>query len=90
MSTPARDEPLGPWIYTDPGGRKYLVDIVPVERDPTLDEGMQPKAVVFQTEEGWIRVSPVGHDFSPQDLSDEEILRILKCAAGKPVPESGL
>jgi hypothetical protein len=89
MSTPASKEPLGPWIYTDPDGREYLVDLVPLERDPTLEDRLQPKAVVFQTEEGWIRVAPVGHDFSPADLSRPELFRVLQCAAGRPAGGTG-
>ena len=83
------EEPRGPWIYTDPDGRRYLVDVVPGERDSTLEERLQPKAVVFQTEEGWLRVSPVGHDFSPADLTPAEILRVLHFAAGTSIPEIG-
>lgn len=79
----------GPWIYKDPDGRRYLVQVVPMERDPTVDERLQPKAVVFQTEEGWIRVSPVGHDFSPERLSRAELLSILQHAAGRPASDSG-
>ena len=82
----AHDSPpsAGPWMYDDPDGRRYLIQVVPMERDPTVDEDRQPKAVVFQTDEGWIRVSPVGHDFSPEKLSRAEILNILQHAAGKP------
>ena len=79
---PATSE--GPWIYEDPDGRRYLVQVVPLERDPTVDEDRQPKAVVFQTDEGWIRVSPVGHDFAIERLSREQILSILQHAAGRP------
>ncbi len=75
-------ESEGPWIYKDPDGRKYLVQIVLMEHDPTVGARLQPKAVVFQTEEGWIRVSPVGHDFSPSELSGSEIQKILQHAAG--------
>jgi hypothetical protein len=89
MRIAASEEPRGPWIYTDPDGRRYLVDVVPGERDSTLEERLQPKAVVFQTDDGWIRVSPVGHDFSPADLTAAEILRLLQCAAGKPIQELG-
>jgi len=73
----------GPWMYQDPDGRRYLVQIVPLEHDPTVEENLQPKAVVFQTDEGWLRVSPVGHDFTLADLSPDEILRILQHAAGR-------
>lgn len=73
----------GPWMYQDPDGRRYLVQIVPLENDPTVDAKLQPKAVVFQTDEGWLRVSPVGHDFTLTDLSPDEILRILQHAAGR-------
>ena len=79
----------GPWMYEDPDGRSYLVQIVPLERDPTIDESLQPKAVVFQTDEGWIRVSPVGHDFRIESLSREQILAILQHAAGRPVADAG-
>lgn len=68
----------GPWIFEDGIGRRYLVQVVPMERDDTMDESLQPKAVVFQTDEGWIRVSPVGHDFALEELSREEILSILR------------
>lgn len=78
------ETPAGPWIYEDPDGRRYLIQLVPMEHDPTVDETMQPKAVVFQTDEGWIRVSPVGHDFSPEKLSREQIQQILQHAAGRP------
>lgn len=71
-------------MYADSAGREYLVQLVPMERDRTLPENMQPKAVVFQTEEGWIRVSPVGHDFSPDDLSSEEIVTLIRHASGRP------
>lgn len=84
----SQDSP-GPWIYKDPDRRKYLIQIVPMEYDPTVDEGLQPKAVVFQTEEGWIRVSPVGHNFSPSDLSQAEIAKLLRHAAGKPPEAAG-
>lgn len=89
MSPSSSENSPGPWIYKDPDGRKYLIQIVPMEYDPTVDEGLQPKAVVFQTEEGWIRLSPVGHDFSLSDLSQSEVLKLLRHAAGKPVEESG-
>ena len=79
---PATSE--GPWIYEDPDGRRYLIQVVTLERDPTVDEHLQPKAVVFQTDEGWIRVSPVGHDFAIERLSREQILSILQHAAGRP------
>lgn len=78
----------GPWMYEDPDGRSYLIQVVPLERDPTVDEKLQPKAVVFQTDEGWIRVSPVGHDFQLEKLSREEILNILQHAAGRPNRDS--
>ncbi len=84
MRKPSSREPEGPWIYTDPDGRRYLVQIVPLEHDPTLDEDLQPNAVVFETDEGWIRVSPVGHDFSLNHLSGAEVLKILQHAAGRP------
>lgn len=77
----------GPWMYEDPDGRRYLVQIVPLEHDPTVADTMQPKAVVFQTGEGWIRVSPVGHDFAIEKLSRSEVLSILQLAAGRPVRE---
>jgi hypothetical protein len=76
-------------MYEDPDGRRYLVQVVPLERDPTIDESRQPKAVVFQTDEGWIRVSPVGHDFQLESLSREQILAILQHAAGRPVRGAG-
>ena len=81
----ARDPeaPQGPWIYEDPDGRRYLVQIVPLEHDPTVGDNLQPKAVVFQTDEGWIRVSPVGHDFAIEKLSRTQILSILQLAAGR-------
>lgn len=85
MGKPASAKPLGPWLYTDPNGREYLMQLVPMERDPTLEDSRQPKAVVFQTEEGWIRVTPVGHDFLPEALSASEILVLLQHAAGRPV-----
>jgi hypothetical protein len=78
------EEPRGPWMYTDSLGREYLVQLVPMERDHTLAERLQPKAVVFQTEEGWIRVSPVGHDFSPGELSSSDMALLLKHASGEP------
>lgn len=68
----------GPWIFEDGAGRRFLVQVVPMERDDTVDESLQPKAVVFQTDEGWIRVSPVGHDFALEELSRDEILSILR------------
>jgi hypothetical protein len=71
-------------MYEDPDGRRYLIQIVPLERDLTVEEKLQPKAVVFQTDEGWIRVSPVGHDFELETLSREQILNILQHAAGRP------
>lgn len=73
----------GPWMYTDPEGHEYLLQLVPLERDPTLAESRQPKAVVFQTADGWIRVTPVGHDFSPSELSKPELDQLLKVAAGR-------
>ena len=76
--------PAGPWMYEDPDGRRYLIQVVPLEHDPTVDENLQPKAVVFQTDEGWIRASPVGHDFELEKLSRDEILNILQHAAGRP------
>jgi hypothetical protein len=79
----------GPWMYEDPDGRRYLVQVVPLEHDRTVDDSRQPKAVVFQTDEGWIRVSPVGHDFALEKLSHAEILNILQHAAGRPTRESG-
>jgi hypothetical protein len=75
-------------MYEDPDGRSYLVQVVPLERDPTVGENLQPKAVVFQTDEGWIRVSPVGHDFELEKLSREQILSILQHAAGRRQSES--
>ena len=27
----------GPWIYKDPDGRRYLVQVVPMEHDPTVE-----------------------------------------------------
>lgn len=84
MSEETPPPSAGPWMYEDPDGRRYLIQVVPLERDPTVDEKLQPKAVVFQTDEGWIRVSPVGHDFQPDRLSREEILSILQHAAGRP------
>lgn len=72
----------GPWKYTDPDGNDYLLQVVPMERDSTLAESRQPKAVVFQTADGWIRVTPVGHDFSPADLSEAELATLLRVAAG--------
>ena len=74
----------GPWIYEDPDGRRYLVQLVPMEHDPTMEANLQPKAMVFQTDEGWIRVTPVGHDFTPETLSRAEILSLLQHAAGRP------
>ena len=73
----------GPWTYTDSEGHEYLLQVVPLERDPTLAENRQPKAVVFQTADGWIRVTPVGHDFSPSELSKPELDQLLRVAAGR-------
>lgn len=84
MSDQTPPLPAGPWMYEDPDGRRYLIQIVPLERDLTVEEKLQPKAVVFQTDEGWIRVSPVGHDFELETLSREQILNILQHAAGRP------
>lgn len=84
MQPTESEKPAGPWIYEDPDGRRYLVQVVPMERDLTIEETRQPKAVVFQTDEGWIRVSPVGHDFSPEKLTREQIQSILQYAAGRP------
>ena len=78
----AKNGSQGPWRYTDPDGNDYLLQVVPMERDATLAESRQPKAVVFQTAEGWIRVTPVGHDFSPSDLSEADLALLLKVAAG--------
>lgn len=79
----AASNPEGPWKYTDPDGNEYLLQVVPMEYDPTLAENRQPKAVVFQTAEGWIRVTPVGHDFSPSELSKSELDQLLQTAAGQ-------
>lgn len=73
----------GPWKYTDPDGHEYLLQVVPLERDPTLAENRQPKAVVLQTADGWICVTPVGHDFSPADLTEPELDQLLRVAAGR-------
>jgi hypothetical protein len=78
-------ESQGPWKYTDPDGNDYLLQVVPMEHDSTLAGSRQPKAVVFQTADGWIRVTPVGHDFSPTDLSEAELERLLRVAAGPAV-----
>jgi hypothetical protein len=86
MEKPEIEPSTGPWIYEDPDGRRYLVQLVPMEHDPTMEESLQPKAVVFQTDEGWIRVSPVGHDFAPERLTRAQILSLLQHAAGRPEP----
>jgi hypothetical protein len=78
----------GPWIYTDPEGQQYLVDQVPLEFDPTLSEDRQPQAVVFQTEDGWIRVVPVGPGFRFDDIADSDRVRLLRTAAGRPNGEA--
>lgn len=78
---------VGPWSYTDPDGHQYLLQLVPLEWDPTLAENRQPKAVVFQTADGWIRVTPVGHDFSPADLSKDDLNQLLRVAAGRRASE---
>jgi hypothetical protein len=72
----------GPWLYKDPNGLEYVIQLVPMEKDPTLDDSLQPQAIVFQSEAGWIRVSPVGHDFLPTELTGAQILAILRNAAG--------
>lgn len=77
----------GPWRYTDPDGNDYILQVVPMERDATLAASRQPKVVVFQTAEGWIRVTPVGHDFSLADLSEAELARLLRVAAGPADPK---
>lgn len=87
MEPNERDGGSGPWIYEDPDGRRYLIQVVPMERDPTIEEERQPKAVVFQTDEGWMRVTPVGHDFSPQNMTRDDLQRILQFAAGRPEAE---
>lgn len=74
----------GPWIYNDPKGYRYLVEIVPMEQDPSLDAHLQPRAVVFRTEEGWIRVIPVGHDFTMENLTHAQIREMLRVASGPP------
>lgn len=79
----------GPWIYTDPEGREYLVDQVPMERDATLPPDRQPHAVVFQTEAGWIRAVPVSPGFRFDALTDAERARLLRVAAGRPGDERG-
>ena len=78
------EEATGPWIYHDPDARKYLVQIVPMEQDSGLADDLQPNGLVFQTETGWIRVTPVGHDFDPQELGDAEMFKILQLASGRP------
>jgi hypothetical protein len=73
----------GPWMYRDPDGHEYLVQLVPMEKHGGLPDEQQPHALVFETEGGWLRVTPVGHDFDPQQLSDEQLYRILRLAAGR-------
>lgn len=75
METASRE---GPWIFEDGRGRRYLVQMVPMEHDGTVDAERQPRALVFQTDEGWIRVVPVGHEFALDELSRAQILNILK------------
>lgn len=78
----------GPWIFEDGKGRRYLVQMAPMERDLTVDEAHQPQALVFQTDEGWIRVVPVGHDFALDELSRAQILNILRHLDAPPHADS--
>src|SRR5687768_8336173 len=76
-------ESKGPWMYSDPDGHEYLVQLVPMEKHGGLPDEQQPSALVFETEGGWLRVTPVGHDFVPQQLSQDQLYRILQIAAGR-------
>lgn len=89
MGTRIPSSSPGPWIYTDPDGQQYLVDQVPLEYDRTLAPDRQLEAVVFQTEQGWIRAIPVGPGFRFDALLDTERIRLLQVAAGRPPGEPG-
>jgi CheY-like chemotaxis protein len=70
------------WLFTDPSDRRWVLYLVPLERDATLSEEEQPKALVMTCDDGWPFVVPVGPGFAVEQLSMQSLARLVSVAEG--------
>ena len=72
----------GPWLFIDPMERTWVLSTARLEYDPTLPSDGQVKALICNCDDGWLFAIPVGPTFRPEDLSRDDIARLLVVAEG--------
>lgn len=72
----------GPWLFTDPMGRAWVLSIMPLQHGHTRSGGDQLKALICSCDDGWLFAIPVGAEFDPAHQTNEEVARLLVVPQG--------